>query len=305
VYIGYDLNKKPIPQLYKGGLLPKTAKSGIGKIDIMKAIEVSSNPYFSLLAGDFLNSPDDLLESARLFSYGEKTGIDLPAEFSGRLPKDLLVNRNGLYATAIGQHSMVVTPLQTALMLSAIANGGKILKPKIVKYIAGETPKRSDVPFDKIVLSIPTEVSRVIQFPKEVRTTILRGMKRVVEAVHDNSLRTLSMMYKSYPEAISDFLEVKDHLVGKSGTAESMEFTDLDSEHGINMYNHVWFGGIAFDPNLVPESITFRDEFGVPEIVVIVYLRYGNWGKDVVPLAAQVANKWREIKKNAVFRESL
>ncbi len=305
IFIGYDSTKKPIPQLYKGGLLPKSSRAGIGKLDILKAIEVSSNPYFSLLAGDFLYSPNDLLDAAKLFSFGERTGIDLPYEFPGRLPKDLLVNRNGVYAMAIGQHSLVVTPLQTAVMLSAIANGGKILKPKVVKYIAGETPKRSEVQFGEMVTSVPTMYHREIVLPKEVRHIILSGMRRVVESIHKQNLGLLSFMYKDYPGAISDYLEIKDDMVGKSGTAESMEFTDLDSEFGTNMYNHIWFGGIAFNQDADSQRFMFKDEFGVPEIVVVVYLRAGNWGRDAVPVAAQVAQKWREIKKNSIFKESL
>lgn len=304
LYIGYDVNEKPIPQLYKGGQLPKSPKLALGRLDLMKAIEVSSNPYFSLLAGDILDSPEDLMDAARLFSYGEKTGIELPAEFSGKLPKDLSLNRNGLYAAAIGQHSMVVTPLQTAVMISTIANGGKVLKPKIVRCIAGETPKRSEMQFGEIVTPVPTVIQREIVLPVEVRHMLLEGMHRVVTALQ-NSLGTLSNMYRNYPGTISDYLEIKGDLVGKSGTAESVEFTDLDSAHGTNMYNHVWVGSVAFDREGASETFTFKDEFGVPEIVVIVYLRYGNWGKDAIPVAAQVAQKWREIKKNASFSESL
>jgi hypothetical protein len=301
-YIGYDFNHNPIPQLYKGGLLPRTAKLGIGKIDLLKAIEVSSNPYFSLLAGDVLDSPDDLLEAARLFSYGDRTGVDLPAEIGGRLPKDLFANRNGLYAFAIGQHSMVVTPLQTATMLSTLANGGKVLKPQIVKYIAGETPKRSD---GEIVTSVSPEIKWDVILPAEVRHMLFEGMQRVVASVRNNSLGVLSYMYKSYPEAVGGFLDVQTNLIGKSGTAESMEHTDLDSSHGTNMYNHIWFGGIVFEKDGSSDIYTFKDAYGVPEIVVVVYLRYGSWGRDAAPVAAQVAQKWREIKKNASFRESL
>jgi cell division protein FtsI/penicillin-binding protein 2 len=174
-----------------------------------------------------------------------------------------------------------------------------------VQYIAGEIPKRSELQFGEIVTTPPSVIQHEMVMPAEVRHMILDGMNRVVEATRKGSLGILSNMYRHYPEAISDFLEIKKDLVGKSGTAESMEFTDLDSVHGINMYNHIWFGGITFNPNENAESFTFKDEFGVPEIVVIVYLRYGSWGRDAAPVAAQVAQKWRDIKKNASFRESL
>jgi cell division protein FtsI/penicillin-binding protein 2 len=86
-------------------------------------------------------------------------------------------------------------------------------------------------------------------------------------------------------------------LVGKSSTAESVETIDLDLDLGTNIYNHTWFGGIAYIPK-DPFSVAqvFHGPEGNPELVVIVYLRYGAWGKDTVPVAAQVAQKWREIK---------
>ena len=77
-----------------------------------------------------------------------------------------------------------------------------------------------------------------------------------------------------------------------------MENIDLDPNLGTNIYNHIWFGGIVFDPNKsdVPDTFVFRDRFGKPELVVVVYLRYGAWGKDAAPLAAQVVQKWRKLK---------
>ncbi len=304
-YVGYDSHGSPLPQKYKGGLLPRSPRKGFGKLDLLRAIELSSNPYFSVIAGDYLESPDTLLQAARGFSYGNRTGVDLPAEFSGRLPQDLETNKNGLYAIAIGQHSMVVTPLQTAVMISAIANGGKILRPKIVRFVAGEMPKRSEIAFGDIVMPIPTEVVREVEFPPKVREMLLEGMHRVIENIHTTSLRALSTIYQSYPDAIKDFKNVRNDLVGKSGTAESVEFTDLDSEHGTNMYNHVWFSGILFNKESPSETFVFKDRFGEPELVVIVFMRYGNWGKDLAPVASQVAQKWRDIKKTAQFRESL
>ncbi|NGX43410.1 MAG: Penicillin-binding protein 2 [Chlamydiae bacterium] len=298
-FIGYDSNGKPIPQLYKGGRIPRSHRSGIGKVDMIKALEVSSNPYFSLLAVDHLNNPNDLAEAARQFSYGSRTGIDLPAEICGRVPQDLDCNRNGLYAMAVGQHSLVVTPLQTAVMLSAIANRGKILKPKIVNMIVGKNAKQHENDQNNLVTKLPTEIKNEIFMPAAVRNILLEGMYRVVVRGQASTWGSLSRMYQEHPEAISDYLDLKDQLVGKSSTAESMEHLDLDLNIGTNLYNHIWFGGIVYDPDKSDPSTTFvfQDRLGKPELVVVVYLRFGAWGKDAAPLAAQVAQKWREIKK--------
>lgn len=293
-YIGYDKNGRPIPQLYKGGRIPRSHRSGLGKMDLVKAMEVSSNPYFSLLAVDHIEHPDDLAKAAREFSFGSRTGIDLPGEYPGRIPYDLDVNRNGLYAAAIGQHSLVVTPLQTAVMLSAIANGGKILKPKIVNMIVGKNQQEQ-----ASILTFDPVVNHRVFLPEVVREILLEGMYRVVIRSQTSSLGSLSHLYEKYPEAISDFIELKNQFIGKSSTAEAVEHLDLDLKIGTNLYNHVWFGGILYEPEKKgePRTFVFNDRFGAPELVVVVYLRFGAWGKDATPLAAQVAHKWREIKK--------
>ena len=127
---------------------------------------------------------------------------------------------------------------------------------------------------------------------------LIEGMSRSVLRSQTASLGTLSQLYEKYPEAISDLIELKHQLVGKSSTAESMEHLDLDLNLGTNLYNHVWFGGIVYDSKKNNDSETFiyKNKYGVPELVVVVYLRYGAWGKDATPIAAQIAQKWREIK---------
>jgi cell division protein FtsI/penicillin-binding protein 2 len=325
VFVGYHMDGKPLPRSYKGGKLPRTLHPA-GRLDLLKAIETSSNPYFSLLVGDVLHSPDDLIDAAKQFSYGSRTGIDLPAEIPGKIPDDIHRNRSGLYAMAIGQHSLVVTPLQTSIMLSAIANGGHVLKPQIVKMTMGShsyphSDAISSMPdfkykkelslmgIDFPLYSIekdknagsPRLFSPVIKkdvfMPEIIRKMLLEGMHRVVVRTQDESLAGLSRFYRDYPEAISDYLELREDLVGKTSTAESVENIDLDLINGTNMYKHVWFGGIAFNKKEEGDRIVFHDKFGEPELVVVVYLRFGVYGKEAAPVAAQVVNKWREIKQ--------
>lgn len=325
--VGFHANGKPIPILYKGGRLPKSLSNKIGRINLVQALETSSNPYFALLAGDFLHSPESLLDAARLFSFGSRTGIDLPGEIPGRLPKDLAENRTGLYATSIGQHTLVVTPLQTAVMLSTIANGGRVLKPKIVLTTVATQKDSStgkilcppsfpyqeslalagiDFPLfaaaaakgsNNLVRTVPTEVRREVFMPAIVRNMLLEGMHSVVARMQQNGLHSLSRLYHEYPGAISDYVDLKNDLVGKTSSAEALETIDLDSVFGTNTYTHVWFGGISFDSHADgQQAFIARDAQGYPEIVVVVYLRFGKYGKEAAPLAAQVVKKWREIK---------
>lgn len=316
-FIGYAFDGKPIPRFYKGGRLPRSTHA-IGKTDLIKALEHSSNPYFSILAGDILKSPEQLADAARSFGYGERTGIDLPGEISGKIPEDLSTNRTGLYSMAIGQHTLVVTPLQTGMMLAALANGGKILKPKIVSIQEGKKPLRNEdedplkediFPFQEDLMRVginfplftptqnqqqqqnmqhPPHVKREIFLPNIIRTILLEGMRRVVVKTQEENIASLSRFYRDYPEAISDYIDLKDDLVGKTSTAEAVEKLDLDLKTGTNLYTHVWFGGIAFNREK-------KGKFAEPELVVVVYLRYGSYGKEAAPLAAQIVRKWREL----------
>lgn len=318
-HVGYTQDGTAIPQIYKGGRIPRSRVNHLGHMDIIKAIETSSNVYFSLLASDVINEPEDLSRAAKKFALGSKTGIDLPGEISGKVPDDLSVNRNGLYAMAIGQHSLVVTPLQTTIMLAALANKGNILKPQIVHAIAGGIKEdnaglihpKTAYPFQEaysligmdfplfsslaketkknLVTRTQPEVKKRIDLPESIRAILLEGLRKVVLYTQSKSLWSLSRLYSGYPEAISDYIDLKNQLIGKTSTSESMERIDLDEHEGTNLYTHVWFGGIAFE-----QDVTAK--FENPELIVVVYLRFGSYGKEAAPIAAQIVKKWREIK---------
>lgn len=329
LYVGFLADGTPIPRHYKGGRMPRSLSARIGNIDVMKALERSSNPYFALLAGDLLDNPNDLAHAARQFSFGSKTGIDLPGEIAGNIPSDLETNRTGLYSFSIGQHTLIVTPLQTSLMLSSLVNGGKVLTPRIVKISIGKEPKRGrelmagnchfpyqealelvgiDFPLfsaadagqqKSIVKQHPAEIKRTIFLPAEVHRILVESMRLVVERTQSESLGSLNRLYHKAPEAIRDYVDLKKQLIGKTSTAESVENIDLEHDVGTNIYTHVWFGGIAYDQdmsNANTQQFLFRDPAGNPELVVVVYLRYGGYGKEAAPVAAQVAKRWKEIK---------
>ncbi len=299
-YVGYHEDGRPIPLYYNGGRMLKSHTGNIGKINLIKAIENSSNPYFSLLASEFLESPSDLARASLDFSYGQRTGVSLPGEISGKVPTDLETNRTGLYALANGQHTLVVTPLQTSVMLSAIANGGSVLKPQIVSYIAGKRSlvETAGLNGSQIIKIDSPSIKRELFMPEIIRNILLIGMRKVVLKQLSEGLVSLSRFYREYPEAIADYLELKNEIVGKTSTAEAMENIDLDFYEGTNVYTHVWFGGIAFDQEIPSntETLLYRDRWGNPELVVVVYLKYGAWGKESAPIGAQIIKKWREIK---------
>ena len=298
-YLGKFADGTAISQMYKGGRLPRSlAHKNIGKIDIMRALEYSSNPYFALLAADHLEDGQQLLEAAKEFGFGEKTGISLPGEISGNLPQDISYNATGLYSTAIGQHSLTVTPLQTATMLSAIANKGKLTQPKIIKLKVGKdfsTPSAVNQ-FEHL----PQKIKHQIFMPDIVRSIIMKSLQACTRRTCQENLYSLQKIYRDQPEAIKVLKSLQNDILGKTSTSESVERVDLDPKEGVNIYTHVWFGAISLPPEDgggTANKFLFYDRFGQPELVVVVYLRFGGYGKEAAPLAAQIIKKWREIKQ--------
>ncbi len=307
-YVGRSEQHVPYPRIYKGGRLPKSLNSHIGKIDLFSALEQSSNPYFAILASDYLKDPRDLLNAAKEFGYGEKTGIDLPGEITGSLPGDILENKTGLYSFAIGQHTLVVTPLQTAVMLAAIANKGTLFKPKIVSSLIGKRPLpltgfssfSENFPYQKDLLIhqlLPQEEDTIITFPsisrKEIflpellRLSLLEGMHRVVSGNRGVARSQGIKQFRNDPKLLEEYERWKDQFIGKSSTAEITANLYKNPSSKARMYKDVWFGAISFtEANFLKAT---------PELVIIVYLRYGDSGKDAVPLAFKMAKKYKEL----------
>ena len=325
--VGRWMDGEPVPRMYRGGRMPRSYRT-FGEVDLPRAIEMSVNPYFALLAGDHIEDPDDLLAAARSFSYGARTGIDLPGEISGGLPEDLHENRTGLYSLSMGQHSLVNTPLQSAIMLATLANGGQVLRPNILKMTVAADPcwegrellRRERFPFSdalqaagigfplltaavdrnsvRSVSMVDPEVVRWVDLPDEVRRMLFQGMRQSVSHCRENRGGSLSWVYRDYRKTLQSFLKLEGDFIGKSSTSEILETVDLDIEQGTNIYNHIWFGGVSFDDtgDGRPETYVVKDDQGRPELVVVVYLRYGGYGKEGSPVAGDIVAKWREIR---------
>ena len=321
--LGYHLDGKKITRHYRGGRLPASVKP-IGKVDLASAFEKSSNIYFSLLASDVVKKPLDLTRTSRKFSFGSQTGIDLPSEINGLLPTDIVNNQTGLYALAIGQHTLVVSPLQTAVMMSSLVNDGEVLKPQIVKLKASiENAKHRNLskhqflfkdylgliglnfPFfsetvekEKTIVTstIPKKVRRKIEYPKEVKNYLLNSLYRVVNAEHGSARTTaIRALAESYQEK-QVYRKVKPTMIGKTATAEIFYRPCLDRAFKPIICNHIWFSAASFKP----KPLTQNPDFEKPELVVIVYLRFGDFGKEAAPIAAHMIEK---ISRNYSTKE--
>src|SRR5829696_3721369 len=103
-----------------------TAGDGF-RLDLTSALAHSDNPFFQQV-GTRIGS-DKMVNYARELGLGEKTGINVPFEFPGKLPEvkpDVIERR--MFSHADG---FEVTPLQLGTLVSAMANGGKLLVPQI------------------------------------------------------------------------------------------------------------------------------------------------------------------------------
>lgn len=77
-----------------------------------------------------------LYEQARLLGFGEVTGIDFPYETPGRFPNPRKWSKLSLPTISFGQ-GVAVSPLQIIMAYGAVANGGELMAPRIVKEIQG------------------------------------------------------------------------------------------------------------------------------------------------------------------------
>ncbi len=113
----------------------------------------------------------NLYLASRNFGFGTRTGIELPGEVSGILKKPLNWSNFSLAAISYG-HEVAVTPLQVAMAYSAIANGGKLMKPGIIKDIRS--------PDNKSLYQFKPQIIREVM-DSETATTLAEILTDVVE----------------------------------------------------------------------------------------------------------------------------
>ena len=112
-----------------------------GPVNFMKGVAVSCNIVFWTLGGRL--GDERLHRYARMLGLAQPTGIDLPTEASGTIPSAEWKRRiykepwypGDTMNMAIGQGYVVVTPVQVARMLSAVANGGTLFAPRLARRV--------------------------------------------------------------------------------------------------------------------------------------------------------------------------
>jgi penicillin-binding protein 2 len=142
----------------------------LGSLDLRHGIAWSSDVYFYTVAGGFGAQKglgiDRLDYWYRTFGLTSPTGIQLPGEKSGFVPtpdwKQKTFNEpwriGDTYHTGIGQYAVQVTPLEAARAIAAVANGGKLVTPTVLK---DSPPAGQSIPVNTADLEVVREGMRL------------------------------------------------------------------------------------------------------------------------------------------------
>jgi len=240
------------------------------KVHLHEAIVESCNTYFYELGSRI--SIDRLASMGLDYGFGVKTGIGINPEARGRMPTRSWYTRRYKEAfrggftvlSAIGQGATTVTVLQLALAYAALANGGTLYQPQVVRSI-----ETSD---GTVVQDFPPRVRRLI----EPNAEHLAWVKSALEGVVNEKEGT------AYKERIAGV-----DIAGKTGTAQVSHVTPRGVDPGKVWYfnrDHAWFSGYAPSRS--------------PEIAIVVLVEHGGGGgKNAGPVAMRVVRDWQKQKE--------
>ncbi|RED65773.1 penicillin-binding transpeptidase domain-containing protein [Cohnella lupini] len=129
--------------------------SGWGEITYLDGLKHSSNVAFVKLGYEMLGK-EKLVKYIDDFGFGQKTGIELPNEVS--LPYSLDYPSEVARAT-FGQGKVLVTPIQQVAAVAAVANGGKLMEPHVVKSISDPATGEKKVTEPKVIRQVISQES--------------------------------------------------------------------------------------------------------------------------------------------------
>jgi len=222
-----------------------------GPYDLRKALIHSSNAYF--MNTGLHTGIESIIRMGEEFHLGERTGLTALSEVRGIFPDlDQVTSRDwhdgDTGNVSIGQGGIAVTPIQIAVMYSAIANGGTVLWPQLVKRIE---------PYDSV------SGSAVKDFPS--------GVIRSQLTVHPRSLKIVQAAMLDdveSSEGTGTAAAVKGlNICAKTGTAERQD------EHNHRFGYNFWFA--SFAPYENPKYA----------VVVMVQGEHGSGGTTCAPIA--------------------
>lgn len=239
-----------------------------GKVDMRVALAESCNIYFYKLAEAV--GMDRIARVATEFGLGQKTGIGVNPESAGRIPTRswYSLRYKGQFRigftlnTSIGQGSTTVTPLQLALAYAAMANGGTVYSPQLVRAV--ETTDGS------VVQDFPPRVRQKAKINPE---NLARVNEALIAVVNDPK-------GTAYPVRDANL-----DVAGKTGTAQTGYVNTGGDDPKKAWYlarDHAWFA--AYSPAKAPE------------IAVVVLVEHGGSGPAVAaPIAMQIVRDYQRL----------
>ncbi len=240
--------------------------SGHGAVSLNRAIGESCDVYFYQVGQRV--GVDSLAEYAQKLGLGQKTGVEMEYEKEGLAPtkKWKLKNRKAKWqdgetlSVAIGQGYNLASPLQICVMTSALANGGKVYKPKLVEQV---------VNLEGAIIENfkPEIVSQTVGLDKYFKL-IKKGMEEVVQG-KSGTARNVAI------EGL--------RIAGKTGTAQVVRLAQYrglkEAAIPYEYRDHAWFTCYAPADN--------------PEIAVTVLVEHGlHGGSGAGPIARAVLNQY-------------
>lgn len=169
----------------------KCASKNNGTKTMQQAVVESCNITLMKIAEEL--GPEKFYKYIKAFGFGEKTGIDLPAEAVGSIPNNYKDISEIRLATMSYGHGIAITPIQLINSVSAIANGGDLKVPRVVKRLEDR---------NRNVLKKFDSVSK----------------RKVVSS--ETSKKMLDIMYKVVEDGTGKKAKVEGYKIGgKTGTA--------------------------------------------------------------------------------------
>ncbi len=245
---------------------------GHGPISFYRAMAESCDIYFYKL-GQRLGI-EKIAKWAKELGLGRKTGIPLPGEKPGLVPTSKWkLKTYGIpwqigdtLAVSIGQGYLLVSPIQMAVMISSIFNGGYIYQPRLIKEIR---------PYDKRFEKIFEQKRRKIKVKAKTLCVVKRSMIHVVEDKNGTGRRA----------------RVKGiRVAGKTGTAQlisTKERRSKDKDISNEIRDHAWFVAVAPADN--------------PKIALSIIIEHGgHGGSTAAPIAAKIISEYLRWEKRDV-----
>lgn len=257
-------------------------RTGHGPVNLVAALAFSCDVYFYQVGGGYFPTEYDGLGIERLgryssmFGLGEPTGIDIPGEVGGLVPDQKWKRINyaetwltgDTYNMSIGQGFVLATPLQILNAFTAIANGGTLYQPFLVKEILDAD--------DKVVKVTEPKIIRQLAVEPQFIALVQEGLRNVIAweagTAHDNF---------DVPGIVAS---------GKTGTAEFCDrYPQCLDRDGRVKTSHAWFVSYAPSNN--------------PTIATIVFVYGGGGGRALegsevaVPITNKILRYYFNIKE--------